>query len=380
MKKLPCVLIGVVAAALGLFIFGCSGTDGDKSAREIDKLIVLKIDDQKIDGAVLEKFLESRPVPMNAGNAGELMKKKVDELVVEELLYREALRLKLDQAPDTRQRIKEILNQKLSEEQIYRKVMLRKIEQPELQAYYDGHQDEFNRPEEVRVADVFIAVPKDASNDQRVELKQKAEKVLAEALASTNQRAIFPQLIQKYSDQPEKYAKGYTGFFSADGKPNGIDPRIVEAALKLDKSGDISNTVTEADDGYHIIMLYGKRVSFNKPFEQVARELEKRIRKAEVQKRRDEFIQELKAKAKIVIDEKAFTQIQEKLRAAGKMKPMTQAIPGDSNQPPVMTGTPFDDTANSPAAQLQKKLETESKLKPTTTEKKDSSPVTGSGN
>lgn len=340
MKKLPCVLLVVTAAALGLSILGCSKTDGEKAAGEADKLIVAQIDDQKIDAAVLEKYLESRPLPMDAENAGELLKKKLDELMVEELLYREALRLKLDQAPDTRQRIREILNSKLTTERIHKIVMQRKIEPSELQAYYNAHRNEFNRPEEVRASDIFIAVPKDATDDQRAELKQKAEKILAEALALTNRRAGFTHLIQKYSDLPEKYAKGDTGFFGVEGKPGGIDPRIVEATFSLEKNEDISNAVIEAEDGYHILMKNGNRPAYSRPFEQAERDLKRRIINEDVQKRRDELILELKAKAKIVIDENAIDQIQEKMKTARKMTPMpgsdNQATPiiGSSNQQP----------------------------------------------
>jgi len=326
MKKLPYIILVVTAFAIGVSLLSCAKTDGDKSAGADGKQIALQINDQKINVAVLENFLEKQSLPVSAENAGELLKKKVDEMVVEELLYQEALRLKLDQTPDTRQRIRDILNQKLIEEQIRNKVKQLTISQAELQSYYDAHLAEFDRPEEVRVADLFIAVPKDASDEQRAELKKKAEAALAEALATANQRPGFLRLIRKYSDQPEKYAKGDTGFFNAEGKPGEIDPKIIEAAFKLEKNGDISTAVIEAADGYHIIMQNGKRPAFKKPFEQVARYLERRIKNDELQKKREELVQELRAKAKIVIDEKALAQIQEKLKAANKARPIAPGI------------------------------------------------------
>jgi peptidyl-prolyl cis-trans isomerase C len=357
-NKLQCVWIVVTVAVIGLSISGCSKTSGDKSAKEANAKTVIQIDDQKIDATVVEQYLERRAMPMHAENAADLLKKRVDELVAEELYYREALRLKLDQDPEIRQKVKEILKQKLSEEQIQKKVMERKIAPPELQAYYEAHGDEFNRPAEVRVADVLIAVPKEASSDERTELKQKAEKVLAEALAGPNARAGFSRLVREYSDMPQTYAKGDTGFFSQDGKPAGIDPGIVEAAFKLEKNGDISTAVIEAADGYHILMLTSRRPAFNKPFDQVANYLERRIKSEEINKRREEFLQELKGKAKIVIDEKAVAEIQEKLKAANKMAPKTPAnrnfppIPGSGPQaPPTMRGA--DLPAVKPGDRLQ---------------------------
>lgn len=354
MKSITWIWAVVAVAVLGLSIAGCS-KDADRSAKEADKLVIAKVDGQEITADVLEKYLAARPLQMNAENSAEMFKKRVDEVVVDELLYQEALRLKLDQEPDTRQRIRQVLNQKLSEQQINKTVMQRKIEQPELQAYYDAHQDEFNRPEMVRVADILVAVPKDASNEQRAELKQKAEKILSEILAAPNPNMIFPQSARKYSDQPEKYAKGDTGFFTRDGKPMGMDPAVVEAAYQLEKSGDIAKAIIEAGDGYHIIMQTGKNQAFNRPFDQVARFLERRIRNEELQKKRDEFVQELKAKSKIVMDEKALAQIMEKTKTTAKMKPMppvnrtfppipagggnpSPSFPGSGNHPSVMPG------------------------------------------
>lgn len=329
------LVIVILSVALGLMVGGCSKTEGDKTAGGAEKRVVMKVGDQKIDAVILEKYLEFRPVPMNADNTSEMLKKRAEELAVEELLYQEALKLKLDQALDVRQKIREILNQKIMEEQVHKTVLQRKIEQPELQAYYDAHQSEFNRPEEIRVADVFIAVPKDASETQRAELKRKAEAALAEALASPNPNVGFLQSIQKYSDQPEKYAKGDTGFFSADGKPAGIDPRVVEAAFKLEKGGDIFPEIIEAEDGYHLIMHNGRRLAVNRPLEQVARQLERRMKNEEIRKKKDDFIQSLKAKTQITIDDKELAVLQEKLKVENRNRP--QVSPGF---PPMPGGGP----------------------------------------
>ncbi len=334
MRKKTYTWAVVVLSVLGLVVSGCSKSS-DQSVSEADKLVIADVNGQEITSDVLEKYLAARPVQMNADNSAEMFKKRVDEIIVDELLYQEALRLKLDQEPDTRQRIRQVLNQKLSEEQINKKVLQRKIEQAELQAYYDSHLDEFNRPEMVRLADVLIAVPKDATPDQRAELKQKAETVLAEIMAASSPSISFPQLARKYSDQPEKYPKGDTGFFSQDGKPIGMDPAVAEAGFKLEKSGDIANAVIEAGDGFHIIMQTGKHPAFNRPFEQVAKYLERRIRNEELQKKRDEFVQELKTKSKISTDEKVLAQVQEKLKTSGKMKPMP---PVNRPMPPMPAG------------------------------------------
>lgn len=327
------VLGPLLAVLFCSFIFlSCSQTGEEKSPMSANVPIAIQIDNNKIDSSALERYLETRPLQVQTGNADDLIKKKVDELVVEELLYHEALRLKLDQTPETQQRIKEILISKLMTDQ-HKIVMQRKVEPTELQAYYAAHSGEFNRPEEVRIADIFISVPKNATADQQSELKQKAEMALAEALASTNRHVDFSRLVQKYSDTPEKYAKGDTGFFSAEGKPIGIDDKIVTATFQLEKIGDVSKAVIETDDGLHVIMKNGQRPAVNRPLEQVRRDLERRIKTEELKKKRDELVDGLKSKAKITINEKVLAQIQENMKSAQKTmqnSPVKQTSPHNS--------------------------------------------------
>lgn len=320
MVKISFTAVFVAAIVLGSSLWGCSKKEDGKTFGESASKAVIQIDDHKIDARVVETYLERRTLPVNTGNAGELLKKRIDEIIMDELLYHEALRLKIDQDPEVRQKIREVLKQKITEDQIHKKVMDRKIDPSELQSYYNAHFDEFVRPEEVRVADVFIAVPKNINGEGRTELKKKAEKVLKEALTGSNSRNEFNRLVREYSDTPETHAKGDTGFFNPEGKPGGLDPRLVDAAFKLRNSGDIAQSLIEAGDGYHIIMLLNRRPAINKPFDQVADYLQRRIKNEEITKKRDEYYLGLKTKAKIVVDEKAIVEIQAKLQAERKMQ------------------------------------------------------------
>ncbi len=326
-------VLGIVSVFLiGFSFFACSPKEeSSQNVKDTDKIVVAKVDDVPIYSDVLEKFFGSRLLPMNNEKRAELMKKRVDDLINEELMFREALRLKLDQEPDIRQRIRQLVNQRLIDTHINEKVTQRKIDQAELQAYYDAHKDEFNRAEEVRAAIVLFPLIKGASDEQRSELKKKAETSLAEVKATQNQRIAFAQMARKHPEQPARYAKGDTGFFSVDGKPSQIDSRIAAAAFQLEKIGDIADKVIETDDGYHIIMLTGRRAAFSRPFEQVSRHLERRIKNEEFQNARSELIKGLKAKTKVDIDEKALAQVQEKLTATSKAKPMI--LPGQSGGP-----------------------------------------------
>jgi parvulin-like peptidyl-prolyl isomerase len=221
-----------------------------------------------------------------------------------------------------------MLIQKLLDEQMKRQVWNREIEEAEIHEYYRQHWEEFNRPEQVRVADIYIAVPADATEEHKVGLRRKAETALSEALGAREKRSGFATLIDKYSDSHERYRKGDTGFFDMEGKPVGIDGKLAEEAFKLERVGSISEQVIETPGGCHIIMLTGKRAAIQRPLDSVRNELIRRIQREAAAKARRGYIQRVKEKAQIQIGTEHMTAILEELKSQAK-----EALPTSSKIP-----------------------------------------------
>lgn len=338
------VFIFVLSAFFLLLSFGCS--ERDESANTVSKdegeklPVVAKVGDNSITVWDLKSYLSDRSMSLRHRNSREDLTKRLDEMVIEEVLYQEALRLNLDKDPKVQRSIRQMLTQKLIEEQVNKEAWSRKIEEKEVQEYYDSHKDEFLRPEQIRLADIYVAVPPDASDEQRAELRKKAEKILAEALNTRKQRAGFGKLIREYSDTPEKYRKGDTGYFDKEGKPVDLSAQMVEAAFKLEKSGSIAEHVIEAPDGYHVIMRTANRSAIERPLDSVRNQLEQRIRREDLKKEREAYIEGLKKKGKIRIDTQVMAGILEELnRTARTGQPLSTNIsplpmPGGASKPP----------------------------------------------
>ena len=160
------VFIIVLSAFFLLLPFGCS--ERDESADTVSKdegeksAVVAKIGDNSITVWDLNSYLSDRSMSFSHRVSKEDLTKRLDEMVIEEVLYQEALRLNLDKDPKVQKSIRQMLTQKLIEEQINKKVWSRKIEEKDVQEYYDSHKDEFHRPEQIRLADIYIAVSPDA--------------------------------------------------------------------------------------------------------------------------------------------------------------------------------------------------------------------------
>ena len=192
------------------------------------------------------------------------------------------------------------------------------IEEKELREYYDRHVSEYNRPEQVRLADIFIAVSSNQSDEKRAELKKKAESVLAEALKTKGNRTAFSQLIRKYSDTHNKYKKGDTGFFDKEGNPVGIDKELAKIAFEIEKNGSIYDHVIQTHDRYHVIMQIGKRSAVHRPFDSVRNQVQQRIQIENIQAKRLNYIETLKKNANIQIHDAVVAKIVKEIQGAQK--------------------------------------------------------------
>ncbi len=167
----------LIMILLAVAFAGCSKKEKTEDVTEIEEkqeTVIAKVGDRSISADDFKEYISSRP--MRNSVAPKDVEKQLDEMVMTEILYQEALRLKMDQNFRARRSIMQMLNQMLLEEQVNRKVWGREIGDDELKEYYDQHHDEYNRPEQLRLADIFIAVPPDASEKQKTELMEKAKK------------------------------------------------------------------------------------------------------------------------------------------------------------------------------------------------------------
>lgn len=309
----------------------CSLSDS-KSAEDI----LAQVDGEIIDVGYLKSYLSSRPGVAYSQVTGKTVEQRLEELIAGEVLCKEAVRIGLDRKPEIRLQIQQILAQNLLEEKINMPVREQKISDQELRAYYNAHADEFQRPAQVRLADIFISVEPAADSHERMQKKAKAEKILAEVLAHQGERLGFGKRILKYSDTPEEYPRGNTGFFDLQGKPIGLDSNLAREAFKLKKSGQICEQVVEAADGCHVIMLAARREPINQPFEKVKERLRLRLYRERIALQQAEYIESLRQKSKIKIHRDVFDQFVKTQEAkAGtinaKGRDAFPAFPNDTN-------------------------------------------------
>jgi parvulin-like peptidyl-prolyl isomerase len=336
----------IVLPAVLLFVFfGCSGKEGktpsaQKDVAEAQGKVVARVGNSMIETDELKAYLEDRPVGVHSRDMRTAIDGRLEELITAEVLYQEALRLKLDQKPQIRHSIRQILGQALIEQQVNRARLAKKISEQDVKAFYDEHIDRYQRPDQVRLAHIYIAVPEDATSAQREAKRAHAGKVLQEVLAKKSSRFGFGALIRKYSDTHPNFKHGDTGYFGRDGKPAGVDKKIAEAGFGLEKNGAIADHVIETEGGFHIIMRVSKRAAFSSSLGSVKQQIRQQILRQSLKEKREGYIGELRKNASVSMDEKTIAAVLQTLEKGGRnaaerssRTPPAMPVPGATPQP-----------------------------------------------
>ena len=260
--------------------------------------------------------------------SNEQKREFLDNLVRFEVLAQQAKSEGFDKDPDVIRTMKQVMIQKLMKARFEDGISPDDVTDEAMKSYYDANPAEFNKPEELRVSAIIL--PK----------KADAEKVATLALGeqgSTNKG--FRELVVAHStDADSKKRGGDLRYFTKDSTD--VPAEVIEAAFGLKKTGDVAGPIATSSGSFYIIKQTGHRKAVSKGFEEVKRQLQNRLyREMRTQAQKD-FVEELKAKAKIEIfdDKLGAVQIDTSADGAaggGHMPPM----PGAAPHPPVFSPT-----------------------------------------
>ena len=181
--------------------------------------------------------------------------------------------------------------EKLFTENVYPRVG---VTEEEIHTYFTEHTAEFLEPEEVRAAQIVV---KGLDEAKRLQVQLRAGKK-------------FADLARKYSLSADAKVGGDLGYF-----PRGVmPPEFDEVAFRL-APNQTSDVVTSAY-GFHLFKILDKRPAHRRGFAQVRAEVEKRLVTTKRGQAQTDYVQALKDKAQVQINEPALQALtQEVLKA-----------------------------------------------------------------
>lgn len=290
----------IMVITFSFFFAGVQAEEQKADAR--DDLVLAKVGDKELKFADLNKMIKMMPPSYQSMFSNiDQMKKLLDVQINSILFSQEARRLKLDQKPEVKQNIDEIVNrilmQALIEEKVNKDVT---ATDKEIEDYYKNNQDEFKVPEKIQVSHILIKVGPKATEKVKEEKKKKADEILAKAKAGED----FSELAKQYSEDKRTSKKGGdVGFFAKGSK----DQEFEKAAFSL-KKNEISDLVL-TKRGYHIIKFLDKKEERKKTLEEAKTSIKNKVKQQKRTESYENLLNDLKEKNKVVIYEDALTKI-----------------------------------------------------------------------
>ncbi|MGC4090676.1 MAG: peptidyl-prolyl cis-trans isomerase [Polyangiaceae bacterium] len=248
----------------------------------------------------------------------------LNEMVDLELLAQEARRRGLDQQPETRERLRQLLRDELLRQVRHDAPQASDIAPADVRKYYDEHKADFDEPERRRVAHLAVA-----SQAQAQALLEKVKDASAADWGKLVVEKSLDKGARALGSAPPELA-GDLGIVGPPGHARGENPRVPEAlraaAFKIDKVGGVYPEPVADGGQFHIVRLTNRTDARERTFEAAERTIRITLAQELVKQRERSFEQELARKYPVNIDEAAL----------GKVvvpKPSASAPPPDRARP-----------------------------------------------
>lgn len=262
-----------------------------QSAEELNAPLA-KIDDVTITlGEFQERINRQSPYIRARYTSLEQKREFLDSLVRFEVLAKEAYRRGLDKDPEVVRTMKQVMIQKLMRDELDTEITADSVPEAEMRAYYDANLSEYVKPEEIRVSAIVL---KNKAQAERVAIEARGD------AGKTNKG--FRDLVMKYStDEETKLRGGDLRYFDAANKE--LPAPVVKAAFELVQTGDVSPAIAGGDGTWYVLKQTGRRKAMTKSFEDAKPAIRNKLFRDQRMKAQKDFVDKLKASAKIEIDE-----------------------------------------------------------------------------
>jgi peptidyl-prolyl cis-trans isomerase C len=304
-----------------------------------------------VDGIVItvgefqERLNRQSPYVRARYTSLEQKKEFLDSLVRFEVLAEEATRRGFDKDPEVVRTMKQVMIQKLLRDEFETRVTPESITDVEIKAYYDGHQDEFMKPEEVRASAVVVKT------------RAQADRVAAEAAGDAGKtNKGFRDLVTAYTSNDEQKARGGDLRYLSSATKDVPKP-VIAAAFALANTGDVSGVIDGADGTFWILKQTGRRLALTRTLDDATQTIRNKLYRDKRLDTQKTFIDGLRNQAKIEINEDNLAKVRLDTSLEGgdphgdsaPLPDLTQGLPPPSSPTVTMpVPPPLDPTVKSP--------------------------------
>ncbi len=249
-------------------------------------------------GDLADRLADQSPYLRTRYESPERRIEFLETMVRFELLAHEALQRGLDEEPEVQRVQKQLMIQALMKTEFEDQIQLSDITDAEIQAYYEGHPEEFHKAEQVRAAHILI------------KNRATAERAFAELSANPTDANLFRETAGRLNEDPiTRDEFGDLSFIYRDGHRDPGDPElpdgatvpaaVAEAAFAIQSIGGLAPTLIETDQGFHIVKLTARRPALDRTLAESERAIRNRLWREKRETAISEFVDRLRREANI---------------------------------------------------------------------------------
>lgn len=182
-----------------------------------------------------------------------------------------------------------IITQEVVRDEVGRKLALTAKQE---QAYYDAHKQDYAQPEQVRLSEILIPTPEDATDAQVAQAQIKADQVIAKL----KEGAKFDDMVKQYSGGPNADKGGDLGEYK-----RGALPKVLEDQTFSLKPGEWTAPI-RTRQGFVIEEVTEHSQAGVQPLSAVDQQVQNDIYQAAIQPALRKYLTDLRDKAYIWIE------------------------------------------------------------------------------
>jgi peptidylprolyl isomerase len=241
-----------------------------------------------------------------------LLAQTVRSMLTNRLVLKEAIAKKWEQQPRIAAQL-ELARENLIVETYLVSMTMPPADYPneaEVRQVYDANASAFLVPRQFHLAQVFVAVPKDADKAAEEKARKKVDEVVRKLKAPD---ADFAAIARQDSDEQDSADKGGEIGWLAEAQ---IKPEIRAQVVGLAKGA--TTEPIRLEEGWHLVKLLDTKASHTRPLAEVRDQLVQRLRDERAEASRRAYVAELLRQSPPAINELALSKLLDGLPAPSR--------------------------------------------------------------
>ena len=265
--------------------------------------VIARVGDQEIRAAQVTPYLEN----LSEADRASLVKnpaalsQAVRTLILQQVLFKEAIASGWDKTPEVAAQLDRLRQGAVAETylQSIAKVPEGYPSEDDVKAVYEARKADLQVPAQIRLAQIYIAVPKDAPKEAQDKARTRVEEISKAVKAGD-----FAAVAREKSEERETASRGGEVGWLAETQ---IQPEIRAKVASLSK-GAVTEPVRLAD-GWYVVRVLDVKEPHTASLDEVKDQLVRALRNDRARANREAYLSKLQQQTPIALDELGLSKL-----------------------------------------------------------------------